>query len=152
MIIPVFDIKDNIAVSGKSGKRDTYTRLKSIYGDDILQIAQNLKDAGSQLLYIADLDKIEDNGSNNEIISQINQIIPVMLDNGIRTLNDVEKNNKICTYNIVATETLHNTTKHKPSRNQKKQHTTNNKWNNTKNTKHNTHHGRRTNKPNHNTT
>lgn len=106
MIIPVFDIKNNIAVSGKSGKRDTYTRLKSIYGDDVLQIAQNLKDNGAQLLYIADLDKIEDDGSNNEIISQINQIIPVMLDNGIRTLSDIQKNNKICTYNIVATETL----------------------------------------------
>lgn len=108
MIIPVFDVKDNQAVSGKSGNRDTYSKLESIYGSDILEIASNLKDDGAKLIYIADLDKIENNGSNDKLVSKINEIIPVMLDNGIRTLTDLEENKNLCTYNIVATETLPN--------------------------------------------
>ena len=34
MIIPVIDIMHNECVSGKSGRRSTYKKLRSIYGDN----------------------------------------------------------------------------------------------------------------------
>lgn len=106
MIIPVVDMKDNMCVSGKSGMRDTYQKLNSIYGDSPLAIAENLKKSGFDYLYIADLDKIEGCGDNSQIISQINEIIPVLLDNGISKVEDLEENEKITTFNILATETM----------------------------------------------
>ncbi|WP_455645149.1 HisA/HisF-related TIM barrel protein [Methanosphaera sp.] len=106
MIIPVMDIMNNDCVSGKSGHRSTYTHLKSIYGDTPIEIATNLKKEGAKALYIADLDKIENKGNNDELISSINEIIPVLLDNGISNIDDVENNKKISTCSILATETM----------------------------------------------
>jgi phosphoribosylformimino-5-aminoimidazole carboxamide ribotide isomerase len=106
MIIPVMDIKGNECVSGKSGNRESYDKLKSIYGDNPIEIASNLKKSGYSLLYIADLDRIENKGDNTELISRINEIIPVLLDNGISTLEDVKANENVSTYSIVATETM----------------------------------------------
>lgn len=108
MIIPVLDIKEGICVSGKSGNRNTYTKLESVYGDNPFTIARNLKKDGAKLLYIADLDKIEENGNNDKLISQVNEIIPVLLDNGISSLENIETNKKICTTSILATETMEN--------------------------------------------
>ncbi len=105
MIIPVIDLMNGECVSGKSGNRNTYTKLKSIYGDNPISIAQNLKNDGAQLIYVADLDKIENKGDNTELISQINNILPVLLDNGISNLSDINNKN-ICTYYILATETM----------------------------------------------
>ena len=105
MIIPVIDLMNGKCVSGKSGNRNTYTKLKSIYGDNPISIAQNLKNDGAQLIYVADLDKIENKGDNTELISQINNILPVLLDNGISNLSDINNKN-ICTYYILATETM----------------------------------------------
>ena len=105
MIIPVIDLMNGECVSGKSGNRNTYTKLKSIYGDNPTSIAQNLKNDGAQLIYVADLDKIENKGDNTELISQINNILPVLLDNGISNLSDINNKN-ICTYYILATETM----------------------------------------------
>jgi phosphoribosylformimino-5-aminoimidazole carboxamide ribotide isomerase len=106
MIIPVMDIKGNECVSGKSGNRESYDKLKSIYGNNPIEIASNLKKSGYSLLYIADLDRIENKGDNTELISRINEIIPVLLDNGISTLEDVKANENVSTYSIVATETM----------------------------------------------
>ncbi len=108
MIIPVFDVKGNQCVSGKSGKRDTYTRLESVYGDDILDIARNLKMSGAKSVYIADLDKIEGCGDNSSLISQVNDIIPVLLDNGANCVDDIVFNKNICTYSILASESMTN--------------------------------------------
>ena len=106
MIVPVIDMMNNNCVSGKSGKRKTYTKLESVYGDNPLTIAKNLRDDEAQVLYIADLDNIEGNGDNSNLISEINKIIPVMLDNGISSIDDFENNKNICSYNILATETI----------------------------------------------
>lgn len=106
MIIPVLDIKDHECVSGKSGLRDSYFLLDSVYGDSPLVITQNLKENGAKCLYVADLDKIEGYGDNSSMIAQINCILPVLLDNGVCTSDDVEVNKKICTHSILATETM----------------------------------------------
>ncbi|MDO5825387.1 MAG: hypothetical protein BZ137_07820 [Methanosphaera sp. rholeuAM130] len=108
MIIPVVDIKDNECVSGKSGNRKSYKKLRSVYGESPLEIAENLKKAGYELLYVADLDRLEKTGDNSELISRINGIIPVLLDNAIENANDVDNNQEISTYDILATESLMN--------------------------------------------
>ena len=106
MIIPVFDVKNNECVSGKSGKRDTYTKLSSIYGENPIEITTNLKKSGAKCVYIADLDKIENKGDNSELILKINKILPVILDNGANSIDDIKFNKKICRYSILATETM----------------------------------------------
>lgn len=109
MIIPVLDIKNGKAVSGKSGMRETYKPLKTVFNDssDPLKIAMALKSVGAQRIYIADLDAIEGTGSNIQIIEEINRIIPVMLDAGANDIRSVKKILNITSKAIIATETLH---------------------------------------------
>lgn len=108
MITPVLDLKNGLAVSGKSGKRETYKPLKTVYSDssDPVKIAEALKEAGYTELYIADLDAIEGTGSNHELVKQINATIPVMLDAGITNYQDIETIFNGAEKVIVATETI----------------------------------------------
>lgn len=84
--IPVLDLKDGQAVSGKSGLRDTYQPLQTIFApsSDPVEIAQGLKLNGADELYIADLDLIENKGHNINEIKMVNTIIPVILDAGVK--------------------------------------------------------------------
>ena len=53
-IIPVLDLMNSVAVSGKSGNRDTYTPLQTIYASssDPVEIANSLKRANAKEMYI----------------------------------------------------------------------------------------------------
>ena len=84
--IPVLDLKDGQAVSGKSGLRDTYQPLQTVFApsSDPIEIAQGLKLNGADELYIADLDLIENKGHNINEIKMVNTIIPVILDAGVK--------------------------------------------------------------------
>jgi len=108
MIIPVLDIKNGIAVSGKSGNRDEYQPLKTVFSSssDPLKISEALKKVGAQEIYIADLDAIEGKTSNLDLVSKINQILPVMLDSGTFDPESVEDALQVSDKVIVATETL----------------------------------------------
>ncbi|MBI4813925.1 MAG: HisA/HisF family protein, partial [Methanobacterium sp.] len=108
MIIPVLDIKDGLAVSGKSGNRETYKPLQTVFypSPDPLEIARALFDAGAKQLYIADLDAIEGMNSNRDLVGEINQFIPVMLDCGASDLDSVRGALQVADMVIVATETL----------------------------------------------
>jgi phosphoribosylformimino-5-aminoimidazole carboxamide ribotide isomerase len=106
MIIPVFDVKEGKCVSGMSGKRDSYTPLQSVYGNDLCEILENLKISGAHAVYVADLDKIESKGDNSELIEKINEVLPVLLDNGANNIDDIIHNRNICRYSILATETM----------------------------------------------
>ncbi len=108
MIIPVIDLKEGVAVSGKSGMRKTYKPLETLFhsSSDPVAIAIALKDAGARMMYVADLDAIEKTGSNLQIVSQMNHIIPVMLDAGIGNVEDVLKVSDAADKVIIATETL----------------------------------------------
>ncbi len=111
MIIPVLDLKNGKAVSGKSGARDTYKPLKTIFHDSPspLKIAEALKHEGFTRMYIADLDSIEGTGSNLDIIKEISQHhISVMLDSGVGNVDDVRDALLAAHKVIVATETLQN--------------------------------------------
>ena len=108
MIIPVIDLKDGIAVSGKSGKRETYTPLKTVFhnSSDPVAIAIALKETGFERIYVADLDAIEGKGSNLQVVSEMNQIIPVMLDYGLNNSEGVGKILDTVDKVIIATETI----------------------------------------------
>lgn len=108
MIIPVLDIMNGMAVSGKSGKRETYIPLKTIFhpSSNPYKIANALKDASAKRIYIADLDAIENRKPNYDIIKKINQELPVMLDSGVNTVNKAEEALEIAEKVIIATETL----------------------------------------------
>ena len=84
--VPVLDLKDNVAVSGKSGLRDTYTPLQTVFAPSAnpIDIANGLSINGADELYIADLDLIESKGHNIHDIKMVNTIIPVMLDAGVK--------------------------------------------------------------------
>ncbi len=108
MIIPVLDIKDGIAVSGKSGNRDEYKPLKTIFSPspDPLDISKALKNAGADEIYIADLDAIEGREPNLDLVRSINKDLPVMLDCGACDLDSVEEALQVSQKVIIATETL----------------------------------------------
>jgi len=99
---------NSIAVSGKSGNRETYTPLQSVFSpnSDPVNIANNLKLNGFKQIYIADLDLIEKRGHNLDNIKMVNTILPVILDSGIRDINSFEFFLDFAYKLIVATETL----------------------------------------------
>lgn len=107
-IIPVLDLMSGMAVSGKSGQRDTYKPLNTVYSSspDPVQIAISLKRQGAKRIYLADLDAIEGKGSNLEIVRKINHLLPVMLDGGVKDFQSFEFSLKFAEKIIVATETL----------------------------------------------
>ena len=106
--IPVIDLKENIAVSGKSGMRDTYQPLKTIFASSSnpIEIANGLKLNGADIMYIADLDLIESKGHNINDIKMINTILPVMFDGGVKNFKSFEFFLDYAYKIIVPTETL----------------------------------------------
>ena len=106
--IPVIDLKQHQAVSGKSGMRDTYTPLNTVFApsSNPIEIAQGLKLNGADEMYIADLDLIESQGHNIDDIKMVNTILPVMFDGGVKNLEAFEFFLEYAYKIIVPTETL----------------------------------------------
>ena len=106
--IPVIDLKQHQAVSGKSGMRDTYTPLRTVFApsSNPVEIAQGLKLNGADEMYIADLDLIESQGHNIDDIRMVNTILPVMFDGGVKNLEGFEFFLNYAYKIIVPTETL----------------------------------------------
>ena len=106
--IPVIDLKQHQAVSGKSGMRDTYTPLRTVFApsSNPVEIAQGLKLNGADEMYIADLDLIESQGHNIDDIKMVNTILPVMFDGGVKNLEGFEFFLNYAYKIIVPTETL----------------------------------------------
>lgn len=106
--IPVIDLKQHQAVSGKSGMRDTYQPLNTVFASsaDPVEIAQGLKLNGADEMYIADLDLIESNGHNIMDVKMVNTILPVMFDGGVKNCESFEFFLEYAYKIIVPTETL----------------------------------------------
>ena len=106
--IPVIDLKQHQAVSGKSGMRDTYQPLNTVFAHSAnpVEIAQGLKLNGADEMYIADLDLIESQGHNVNDIRMVNTIIPVMFDGGVKNCESFEFFLDYAFKVIVPTETL----------------------------------------------
>ncbi len=106
--IPVIDLKQHQAVSGKSGMRDTYQPLSTVFASSSnpVEIAQGLKLNGADEMYIADLDLIESNGHNINDIKMVNTILPVIFDGGVKNLEGFEFFLNYAYKIIIPTETL----------------------------------------------
>lgn len=106
--IPVIDLKQHQAVSGKSGMRDTYTPLNTVFAhsSNPIEIAQGLKLNGADEIYIADLDLIESLGHNIGDIKMVNTILPVIFDGGVKNLESFEFFLDYAYKIIIPTETL----------------------------------------------
>ena len=106
--IPVIDLKQHQAVSGKSGMRDTYKPLNTVFAPSAnpVEIAQGLKLNGADEMYIADLDLIESQGHNINDVRMVNTIIPVIFDGGVKNLESFEFFLEYAYKIIVPTETL----------------------------------------------
>lgn len=106
--IPVIDLKQGQAVSGKSGMRDTYTPLRTVFAPSAnpVEIAQGLKLNGADEMYIADLDLIESQGHNINDIRMVNTILPVLFDGGVKNCESFEFFLDFAYRVIVPTETL----------------------------------------------
>lgn len=110
-IIPVIDLRGGIAVSGKSGEREKYRPLESVYSPspDPVNIALSFQAAGARSIYIADLDAIEGTGSNLDAVRRVNKILPVILDAGVRDSETFRFMLEFASRVVVATETLEST-------------------------------------------
>jgi len=108
MIIPVLDIMNEKAVSGKSGNRNSYKPIQTVFhhSSNPFEIAKALKNAGALRIYVADLDAIENRKPNYQIINKINNELPVMLDSGVNNVYKAEEALKVANKVIIATETL----------------------------------------------
>ncbi|WP_407424282.1 HisA/HisF family protein [Methanobrevibacter sp.] len=106
--IPVIDLKQHQAVSGKSGMRDTYQPLRTVFAPSAnpVEIAQGLKLNGADEMYIADLDLIESDGHNINDIRMVNTILPVIFDGGVRNCESFEFFLDYVYKIIIPTETL----------------------------------------------
>ena len=106
--IPVIDLKQHQAVSGKSGMRDTYKPLNTVFApsSNPVDIAQGLKLNGATEMYIADLDLIESQGHNVNDIKMVNTILSVMFDGGVKNCESFEFFLDYAYKIIVPTETL----------------------------------------------
>lgn len=106
--IPVIDLKQHQAVSGKSGMRDTYAPLRTVFApsSNPVEIAHGLKLNGADEMYIADLDLIESQGHNIDDVKMVNTILPVMFDGGVKNLEGFEFFLNYAYKIIVPTETL----------------------------------------------
>ncbi len=105
-IIPVIDIMGGIAVSGKSGRREEYTELKSIFASSSnpIEIAKNLP---FERLYVADLDGIMKGAPNLKLLEELSRIKRLMVDVGIRNRNDYDGISHLNADVIIGSETLH---------------------------------------------
>lgn len=106
--IPVIDLKQHQAVSGKSGMRDTYQLLRTVFApsSNPVEIAQGLKLNGADEMYIADLDLIESSGHNISEIKLVNTILPVMFDGGVKNCESFDFFLDYAYKIIVPTETI----------------------------------------------
>jgi phosphoribosylformimino-5-aminoimidazole carboxamide ribotide isomerase len=106
-IIPVLDIRGGKAVAGKSGDRENYSELKSVYSDssDPVEIAKNIP---ASRVYIADLDGIERGTPDLQLVKKIRRFKDVMLDAGIRDRHDLMKIVELDVDVVVGSETLNN--------------------------------------------
>jgi phosphoribosylformimino-5-aminoimidazole carboxamide ribotide isomerase len=104
-IIPVLDIRGGVAVSGRSGNRETYRPLQTVFseGSDPIEIAENLP---FSRLYVADLDGIVDQKPDLSVLKTLSEIKSVMTDLGVRESEDLQVFRELKCDIILGTETI----------------------------------------------
>ncbi|MBA2847593.1 phosphoribosylformimino-5-aminoimidazole carboxamide ribotide isomerase [Methanococcus maripaludis] len=105
-IIPVIDLMNGLAVSGKSGNRKEYIPIKSVLCDSSnpVDVIKKYKENGAKKVYIADLNSIMSTGNNFEIVKSLD--IFKIVDFGVTDKKDLENVKKYVNMTILGTETL----------------------------------------------
>ncbi|MBB6067445.1 HisA/HisF family protein [Methanococcus maripaludis] len=105
-IIPVIDLMNGLAVSGKSGNRKEYVSIKSVLCDSSnpIDLITKYKENGAKKVYIADLNSIMGTGNNFEIVKSLD--IFKIVDFGVTDKKDLENVKKYAEMTILGTETL----------------------------------------------
>ncbi|AVB76526.1 HisA/HisF family protein [Methanococcus maripaludis] len=105
-IIPVIDLMNGLAVSGKSGNRKEYVPIKSVLCDssDPHDVIKKYNENGAKKVYIADLNSIMGTGNNFEIVKSLD--IFKIVDFGVTDKKDLENVKKCVNMTILGTETL----------------------------------------------
>jgi phosphoribosylformimino-5-aminoimidazole carboxamide ribotide isomerase len=105
-IIPVIDLMNGLAVSGKSGNRKKYVPIKSVLCDSSnpLDVIAKYKENGAKKVYIADLNSIMSTGNNFETVKNLD--IFKIVDFGVTGKKDLENVKKYAEMTILGTETL----------------------------------------------
>jgi phosphoribosylformimino-5-aminoimidazole carboxamide ribotide isomerase len=105
-IIPVIDLMNGLAVSGKSGNRKEYVPIKSVLCDSSnpLDVIAKYKENGAKKVYIADLNSIMSTGNNFETVKNLD--IFKIVDFGVTDKKDLENVKKYVNMTILGTETL----------------------------------------------
>ncbi len=104
-IIPVLDIRGGVAVSGRSGNRETYGPLQTIFseGSDPVEIAENLP---FRRLYVADLDGIVAERPDLNNLKCLSEIKGIMADLGVKESEDLQVFRELECDIILGTETI----------------------------------------------
>jgi phosphoribosylformimino-5-aminoimidazole carboxamide ribotide isomerase len=104
-IVPVLDIRGGVAVSGRSGNRETYRPLQTVFseGSNPIEIAENLP---FSRLYVADLDGIVGERPDTKKLKNLSEITNVMADIGVREYEDLQVFRELKCDIILGTETV----------------------------------------------
>lgn len=104
-VIPVLDIKEGVAVSGKAGERSKYIPLKTVYSgsSNPLAIAETLP---YKRLYVADLDGIMHGRPDYPLLEELCRRKKAMVDAGMRSYADVRRLAELSCELVIGTETL----------------------------------------------
>ncbi|RLF09765.1 MAG: hypothetical protein DRJ98_07575 [Thermoprotei archaeon] len=109
-IVPVLDVKEGVAVRAFKGKREEYVPLTTWYcsSPDPVEVARSLRDVyGLDEVYLADLDAIEEGKPNVDLYRRLRGLgIKVMVDAGVKHLEDALSLSRHVDWVVAATETL----------------------------------------------
>lgn len=108
LIIPVIDIKDEVAVGAFRGERDEYGPLESVICEspDPVEVAKAYQRIGFKEIYIADLDGIMKDMPNLELLKRISweTKLSILVDIGIWSRDDALKLDEVTP--VIASETF----------------------------------------------
>lgn len=104
-VIAVLDIRGGVAVAGKSGRRDEYKPLKTVFSDSSnpVEITSNLP---CPRLYVADLDGISRGQPDTGTLKSLSKLKEVMVDLGVRGAHDLQLFSELDCGIVLGTETI----------------------------------------------
>ena len=104
-VIAVLDIRGGVAVAGKSGRREEYKTLKTVFSESSnpVEIAASLP---YPRLYVADLDGITSSRPDIELIKSLSKLKDLMVDLGVRGADDLNFFTNMDCDIVLGTETV----------------------------------------------
>lgn len=104
-VIPVLDIRGGQAVSGRSGKREEYAPLQTVFAESSnpVIIAKNIP---FKRLYVADLDGVVEGVPGIATLRRLAGLKEIMIDPGVRMPGDLDLFDEVDSGIVLGTETV----------------------------------------------